>query len=86
MPDIKDQPVQIIDVRDLARWCVELLENRVSGVFNTTGPQEPYTFLDVMASLLIGDTGQPFGLGWWGSFRKREGGSALVRLAALGRL
>ena len=43
-PDIKQQPVQIIDVRDLAKWCVQLLERQVVGVFNTTGPLVPYSF------------------------------------------
>jgi 2'-hydroxyisoflavone reductase len=43
VPAIKNQPVQVIDVRDLADWCVTLLEQGSSGVFNATGPQEPYS-------------------------------------------
>lgn len=48
VPDIKSQPVQVIDVRDLAEWCLDLLERRVPGVFNATGPQRPYTFEEVI--------------------------------------
>jgi 2'-hydroxyisoflavone reductase len=44
VPDIKEQPVQIIDVRDVADFSVTLLENRACGTFNTTGPQIPYTY------------------------------------------
>ena len=47
-PDLKNQPVQIIDVRDLAEWCVTLLENQVSSVFSATGPQVPYTLEEVL--------------------------------------
>jgi len=41
VPDRKDQPVQIIDVRDLAAWCLDLLERGIAGVFNATGPTQP---------------------------------------------
>jgi 2'-hydroxyisoflavone reductase len=33
--------VQFVDVRDLAGWMVRLIEARVSGVFNATGPEGP---------------------------------------------
>jgi 2'-hydroxyisoflavone reductase len=36
--------VQFIDARDLARWIVELVERKVGGVFNATGPGEPLSF------------------------------------------
>jgi 2'-hydroxyisoflavone reductase len=32
-----DTPVQFIDVRDLAAWCVEMAEARKVGVYNLTG-------------------------------------------------
>ena len=33
-----DDPVQVIDVRDLAAFCVRCLEHSTTGVFNVTGP------------------------------------------------
>jgi 2'-hydroxyisoflavone reductase len=36
-PAPPDQPVQFIDVRDLADWIVEATEHRLDGVYNATG-------------------------------------------------
>jgi 2'-hydroxyisoflavone reductase len=44
------EPVQIIDARDLAEWTIRVAENHTLGVFNATGPKEPYT----MKSMLEG--------------------------------
>jgi 2'-hydroxyisoflavone reductase len=37
-PGDPQMPVQIIDARDLAEWNIRLVEDRVTGVFNATGP------------------------------------------------
>lgn len=42
-PGDGSQPVQFIDVRDLAAWCVHLLETGTRGVFHATGPAERLT-------------------------------------------
>lgn len=44
VPDARDMPVQLADVRDLAEWCVRLAEARTVGTFNGCGPAEPWTF------------------------------------------
>jgi len=37
-PGTPSRPVQLIDVRDLAKWIIEMIENKGIGIFNTTGP------------------------------------------------
>lgn len=43
-------PVQFIDVRDLAEWMLTMIERKVSGVFNATGPSTPLTMREFMAT------------------------------------
>jgi 2'-hydroxyisoflavone reductase len=41
VPDVSgDEPIQLIDVRDLADWIVHAVEVGASGAFNATGPQD----------------------------------------------
>lgn len=42
-PGDPDKNIQFIDVRDLAKWTIHLIESRTSGAFNATGPKEPLT-------------------------------------------
>ncbi|PZM85423.1 MAG: epimerase [Candidatus Melainabacteria bacterium] len=42
-PGDPDRNIQFIDVRDLAKWTIHLIEKKTSGVFNATGPKEPLT-------------------------------------------
>ncbi len=37
-PGRPERPVQFIDARDLAAWCVQLAETRQGGTFNAVGP------------------------------------------------
>jgi 2'-hydroxyisoflavone reductase len=41
VPDVPYQPVQLIDVRDLARWIVDAGEQGLSGTFNAAPPARP---------------------------------------------
>lgn len=43
VPGKPSDPLQIIDVRDLADWCMHLIENNINGTFNATGPERPLT-------------------------------------------
>ena len=43
-PAPPDQPVQMIDVRDLAEWMLIMVEGRRGGVFNATSPPGALTF------------------------------------------
>ena len=40
-PGRPERPVQVIDVRDLAAFCLALAESRVTGSFNAVGPRMP---------------------------------------------
>ncbi|HZT43735.1 MAG TPA: SDR family oxidoreductase [Chthonomonadaceae bacterium] len=40
-PGRPEQPVQFIDVRDLAEWNVRMIEDGKTGVYNATGPDTP---------------------------------------------
>ena len=42
-PGHRDDPVQFIDVRDLAEFMVRLLEDKRSGIYNVVGPRTPMT-------------------------------------------
>ena len=42
-PGTPQDPMQIIDVRDLAAWIVGLMDKKIMGAFNALGPSEPLT-------------------------------------------
>ena len=44
----RDQPVQVIDGRDLADFCVRLLEDGASGPFHVAGPPPPHSLGDLL--------------------------------------
>jgi 2'-hydroxyisoflavone reductase len=43
-PERPDNPMQLIDVRDLASWIVQMVEKTQVGAYNATGPEHPLTF------------------------------------------
>ncbi|SMO74277.1 SDR family oxidoreductase [Melghirimyces algeriensis] len=47
-PGHPEQPIQIIDVRDLASWMIHMIESRQTGVYNVTGPQSPLTMGSIL--------------------------------------
>ena len=56
VPGDPNQPVQFIDVRDLAEWMIRLAEAGTTGAFNATGPERPVPLLE-MAQTCIDATG-----------------------------
>lgn len=61
VPGDPAQPVQVIDVRDLAEWMIALAERGTTGVFNATGPEQPIPLLDVAQTCIdaTGGGGEP---------------------------
>ena len=49
-PGNPKRPVQFIDVRDLAAWCVELAQAQTVATFDATGPAQPLTMGQLLAS------------------------------------
>jgi 2'-hydroxyisoflavone reductase len=48
LPGRPDQPVQVVDSRDLARLTALLLEGDIAGTFNAVGPKEPVTLAELV--------------------------------------
>ncbi len=44
VPGKKTDPSQFVDVRDLTKFMIDLVEQRRGGIFNVTGPREKLTF------------------------------------------
>jgi 2'-hydroxyisoflavone reductase len=49
-PGSPADPLQIIDVRDLAEWLVVLIENNTTGIFNAVGPEKPWSMGEMFAA------------------------------------
>jgi 2'-hydroxyisoflavone reductase len=47
-PGRPERLVELIDVRDLMDWNLDLIERGVTGVFNATGPDRPLAFGEVL--------------------------------------
>jgi 2'-hydroxyisoflavone reductase len=45
----RDQPVQLVDARDLAAWILGSAERGVTGVMNATGPERPLTLGETLS-------------------------------------
>lgn len=46
VPGRKEDPVQYVDVRDVAEWCIRLAENKAAGTYAAVGPNEEETMQD----------------------------------------
>jgi len=60
-PDNPNVLTQIVDVRDLSKFIIELIEQNVSGVFNATGPDYELSFGRLLDTCkLIGNSNAKF--------------------------
>jgi 2'-hydroxyisoflavone reductase len=53
-PGDGSDPVQFIDVRDLAEWTIRVAEQRTVGVFNAIGPASPVTMRQMLTGIAEG--------------------------------
>ncbi len=51
IPENDDQPMQFIDVRDLAEWTIALTEKKQTGIYNAVGPKEKLTLADLLIKM-----------------------------------
>jgi 2'-hydroxyisoflavone reductase len=51
-PGTSHDPIQIIDVRDLAVWMMKLVQERTTGYFNAISPPRMFTMGDIIAASL----------------------------------
>ncbi len=48
VPGRKDRPVQIVDIKDVANWGLNMAENNKVGTFNVTGPNYELTMEELL--------------------------------------
>ena len=48
-PGPKDQPLQVVDVRDLGAFTLDRMQEGRNDVFGVVGPREPLTWSDALA-------------------------------------
>lgn len=47
-PGRPNRPIQFIDVRDLCNWIVHCLEEKITGIYNATGPEDSLTMQELL--------------------------------------
>ncbi|WP_423800904.1 SDR family oxidoreductase [Neobacillus sp. SAB-20_R2A] len=48
VPGRRDRLVQLIDIKDIAKWVFDMAENRKAGTFNVTGPNDKLTMEELL--------------------------------------
>src|SRR6266481_8603339 len=54
VPGAPADPIQLIDVRDVADWIIHCLENNIVGIYNATGPDKPLAMKGMVESVRKG--------------------------------
>jgi 2'-hydroxyisoflavone reductase len=54
VPGKPADPIQIIDVRDIADWIVHCIEENITGVFNATGPEKELSMQAMLEGICKG--------------------------------
>ena len=56
-PGTADDPVQIIDARDLAQWTIRMAEQRATGIYNATGPRAELSIAEMLHGIRASQSG-----------------------------
>lgn len=56
-PGSPDDPVQIIDARDLAQWTIRMAEQRATGIYNATGPRAELSIAEMLHGIRASQSG-----------------------------
>ena len=62
---------QIVDVRDLSRFMIHLVEQEATGTYNATGPESPMTMMEMLSGIRA-VTSTPVTITWVGADFLRE--------------
>lgn len=66
VPGAPTDPMQIIDVRDVADWIVRCIEENIVGVYNVTGPAKSLSMKEMVENVRTG-TGSKVEFVWIGN-------------------
>jgi len=58
VPGAPADPIQIIEVRDVADWIVHCLEEKIMGIYNVTGPAKPLSMKEMVEGVRQGVASQ----------------------------
>jgi 2'-hydroxyisoflavone reductase len=58
VPGVPADPIQIIDVRDVADWIVHCIEENIVGAYNVTGPAKPLSMKEMVEGVRAGTASQ----------------------------
>ena len=56
-PGAPEDPVQIIDARDIAEWTIRMVEAGTTGIFNATGPRAPLSIAEMLYGIRASQSG-----------------------------
>src|SRR5580658_9520249 len=54
VPGAPTDPIQIVDVRDVADWIVHCLEDSILGIYNVTGPEKELSMKEMVEGVRAG--------------------------------
>ena len=63
VPGSPADPIQLIDVRDVADWAIHCIENRIVGIYNVTGPARELSMRGMVEGVRDG-VGSPVSFVW----------------------